>query len=158
MSMLRHRIPKLVIPLACIVDYYGFVFEVQTPAPLTLSTLAYGSDTEGLLLKDDDPTARSIATQVAKLLNIMPRDFIERSTLIKKDALLPIDVQIHRSPYRDEFFLVNAHRLISQEEPVMNNAIDKNLGEGVIDHITLLESMGRFLRPEYTASNHKNEL
>ena len=78
MSMLRHRITKLVVPLACIVDYYGFFFEVQTSAPLTLSTLAYGSETEGLLLKDDDPTARFISAQVGKLLNIMPRDFIEK--------------------------------------------------------------------------------
>jgi hypothetical protein len=55
MSILRHQIPKLIIPLACVVDYYGLVFQVQTPIKITQNTLVYGSDTEGLLFKNDDP-------------------------------------------------------------------------------------------------------
>lgn len=31
LAILRHRIPGLSIPLACIIDYYGLLFEVQTP-------------------------------------------------------------------------------------------------------------------------------
>jgi hypothetical protein len=26
LSLLRHRVPRLVIPLACIIDYYGAVY------------------------------------------------------------------------------------------------------------------------------------
>ena len=54
LALLRHRFPKLIIPLACVVDYYGIAFEIQTPSPLTLNSLVYGSDTEGLLFKNDD--------------------------------------------------------------------------------------------------------
>ena len=61
LALLRHRFPKLVVPLACVIDYYGIVFEVQSPSPLTLNTLVYGSDTEGLLFKNDDAEAEQMA-------------------------------------------------------------------------------------------------
>ena len=35
LSLLRFRIPDLLIQLACVVDYYGIVFEVHSPLPLT---------------------------------------------------------------------------------------------------------------------------
>jgi hypothetical protein len=35
LSLLRFRIPKLVVPLACVVNYFGIVFEVQSPVALT---------------------------------------------------------------------------------------------------------------------------
>ena len=70
LSLLRHRFPKLVIPLACVVDYYGIAFEVQTPSPLTLNSLVYGSDSEGLLYKNDDFEAEKLATEIGLLLNI----------------------------------------------------------------------------------------
>ena len=35
LALLRFRIPKLVVPLACVVNYYGIVFEVQSPIALT---------------------------------------------------------------------------------------------------------------------------
>ena len=28
LALLRHRVPNLVVPLACFVDYYGLTFEV----------------------------------------------------------------------------------------------------------------------------------
>ena len=31
LALLRFKIPNLVIPLACVVDYFGIVFEVQSP-------------------------------------------------------------------------------------------------------------------------------
>ena len=43
LSLLRHRIPKLVIPLTCLIDYYGDIYEVFTPGLLSLDTLVYGS-------------------------------------------------------------------------------------------------------------------
>ena len=61
LALLRHRIPRLIVPLACIVDYYGICFEVMSPSLLTLDTLAYGSDTDGLLFKNDDEDAEILA-------------------------------------------------------------------------------------------------
>jgi hypothetical protein len=42
---------------------------------------------------------------------------VEKATGQVKVALLPFDVQIHRSPIHDEYFIVNAFRLISSEQP-----------------------------------------
>lgn len=70
MSILRHQIPKLIIPLACIVDYFGLVFQVQTPVPITQNSLVYGSDNEGLLFKNDDEEGVNMALRIAKLMNI----------------------------------------------------------------------------------------
>ena len=61
LAILRHRIPSLVVPLACVVDYYGIVFEVISPAALSLNSLVYGSDTEGALYKNDIFDAEKIA-------------------------------------------------------------------------------------------------
>lgn len=54
LALLRNRFPGLVVPLACVVDYFGVRFEAQSLAPLSVNSLAYGSDLEGLLFKDDD--------------------------------------------------------------------------------------------------------
>jgi hypothetical protein len=61
LALLRFKIPKLVIPMACIIDYYGIVFEVQSPVPITQNSLVYGSDTDGLLFKNDDPEGVQMA-------------------------------------------------------------------------------------------------
>lgn len=61
MSLLRFRIPNLLIPLSCVIDYYGIFFEVQSPIPLTQTSLIYGSDTNGLLFKNDDPDGVKMA-------------------------------------------------------------------------------------------------
>lgn len=57
LSLLRNRVPRLVIPLACVIDYYGAVYQVFTPGMLSLETLVYGSQSDGLLFKDDDEDA-----------------------------------------------------------------------------------------------------
>ena len=70
MAMLRHRIPRLVVPLACTVDYFGICFEVVSPSLLTLNTLVYGSDSDGLLFKNDDEDAEILAAQMGQFFNI----------------------------------------------------------------------------------------
>ena len=69
-GILRNRIHKLVIPLACTIDYYGALYQIQSPCPLSLNSLAYGSDTNGVLYKDDNPGGERIAREVAELLNL----------------------------------------------------------------------------------------
>lgn len=53
-ALLRFKVPKLVVPLSCVIDYYSYVFEVQTAPLLTLDSLVYGSGDNGLLYKNDD--------------------------------------------------------------------------------------------------------
>jgi hypothetical protein len=48
LALMRNRLPRLVVPLACIVDYYGLKFECQSLAPLSINSLVYGSDNNGL--------------------------------------------------------------------------------------------------------------
>ena len=52
-ALLRNRIPDLIVPLACLVDYYGLKFEAQSLAPISINSLVYGSDLQGLLYKDE---------------------------------------------------------------------------------------------------------
>mmetsp|Transcript_29137 Transcript_29137/g.43912 ORF Transcript_29137/g.43912 Transcript_29137/m.43912 type:complete len:123 (+) Transcript_29137:110-478(+) len=70
LALLRHRIPKLVIPLACTVDYFGILFEVQSPCFLTLNSLVYGSDSNGVLYKDDHAAGEKIGREIGELLNL----------------------------------------------------------------------------------------
>lgn len=72
MATLRNRVARLVVPLACIVDYYGLRFECQSLAPLSINSLVYGSDTNGLTFSNRDEHAEMIAKLLASMLNIKP--------------------------------------------------------------------------------------
>ena len=157
LSLLRHKIPDLIIPLACVVDFYGLVFEVQSPAHLDLNSLVYGSDTDGLLYQDDDENGEKVAFQIQKYLNLKAFKIKERATGIVKEVILPIGVQIHRCGH--EYYLINAHKLIASEEPLVHKSNTKKLPYELVEHMALLETMRRQLRPEHTISyNYKHTL
>ncbi len=61
LSLLRGRIENLVVPLACVVDYYGNRFETQSLLPISINSIAYGSDTDGLVFHDYDAFAIKMA-------------------------------------------------------------------------------------------------
>jgi len=61
LALLRNRIQRLVVPLACLVDYYGLKFECQSLAPLSINSLVYGSDTNGLTFTNKDLHAEAMA-------------------------------------------------------------------------------------------------
>lgn len=54
LALMRNKLENLIVPLACIVDYYGIKFETQSLVPLSINSLVYGSDTDGLLFSDED--------------------------------------------------------------------------------------------------------
>ena len=54
MYLLRNKIDGLVVPLACTVDYLGLRFECISLVPASLNSLAYGSDLNGVVYKNDD--------------------------------------------------------------------------------------------------------
>jgi hypothetical protein len=56
---------------------------------------------------------------------------VEKATGLAKVALLPFDVQIHRSPLNDEYFIVNAFRLISSEQPDLAKSNVENPGQSL---------------------------
>jgi hypothetical protein len=60
-SLLRNKIKNLVVPLSCCVDYFGLRFEALSLPPVSINSLAYGSDTNGLLVKTDDRQAEEMA-------------------------------------------------------------------------------------------------
>ena len=49
----------------------------------------------------------------------------EKATGISKRAYLPYSVQLHRSELRDEYYIINAHRLLPNDEPVIHKAASK---------------------------------
>lgn len=61
LALLRNRLDRLIVPLACVVDYYGLKFETQSLAPISINSLVYGSDLDGLLFNDDDAEAEHMA-------------------------------------------------------------------------------------------------
>ena len=61
MAIMRNRLPRLVVPLATLVDYYGIKFECQSLAPLSINSLVYGSDTNGLTFTNRDAHGEAMA-------------------------------------------------------------------------------------------------
>lgn len=56
-SLLRNRIENLVVPLSCIVDYFGQRFEAISLIPASINSLVYGSDTDGQVFCNEDKEA-----------------------------------------------------------------------------------------------------
>ena len=97
LALLRNRFENLVVPLACVVDYFGLRFETQILAPLSLNSLAYGSDVDGLLFKDDDHDAEAMARAIAQALNLKSHFVEEKATKRIKRIYIPYTVQLHRN-------------------------------------------------------------
>jgi len=132
LALLRCRVHNLVAPLACIVDYYGLRFEAMSLMPLSINSLVYGSDTDGLLFTDSDQEAERIAEQVSKLVNIKPHFIQERATGLVKQIHLPYTVQLHRSKdYQADpkVYLVNALRLMPADESLRKQQLAPPLYE-----------------------------
>ena len=79
-NLLRNKIPNLVVPLACSVDYLGLRFECVSIIPVTTNSLVYGSDMNDLLFKTEDPYACQMADAIASALNLKPHFIRERAT------------------------------------------------------------------------------
>jgi len=97
LAALRNRVSRLVVPLACLVDYYGLRFECQSLAPLSMNSLVYGSDLNGLTFTNKDEHAELMAKQIGYLLNLKPHYVEEQATGRLKLAYLPYTVQLHRN-------------------------------------------------------------
>lgn len=72
LSALRNRVSRLIVPLACLVDFFGLRFECQSLSPLSINSLVYGSDTNGLVFTNKDEHAEQMAKQIGRLLNLKP--------------------------------------------------------------------------------------
>ena len=91
------------------------------------------------------------------MLNLKPYKIIERATGIAKLAYLPYSVQIHKSEMNEEYFIVNAYRLIPNEEPIIHKDVSKGASKEILEHLAQIDSLSRQLRPELSVANHNNE-
>jgi len=91
-NLLRNKIPNLVVPLGCSVDYLGLRYECMSIIPATINSLVYGSDLNDLLFKTDDPHASQMAEAIASALNLKPHFIRERATQKLKQTALPFSV------------------------------------------------------------------
>lgn len=80
LSLVRNRIENLVVPLSCTVDYFGVRFECLSIPPISLNTLVYGSDNEGLIFCNENEAAHQMAVKIASLLNLKPHFVREQTT------------------------------------------------------------------------------
>lgn len=54
MAFLRCKFEKALIPLCCIIDYFGIWFEVHSLSPITINSIVWGSDNDGLTFVNKD--------------------------------------------------------------------------------------------------------
>ena len=73
LQILRNKFENLVVPLACVVDYYGIRFEVQSFVSISSNSLVYGSDNEGLTFNQLE--AVDLAKEIGSKLNLKPHVF-----------------------------------------------------------------------------------
>lgn len=78
LSVVWNKFENLIVPLGCVVDYYGIRFECQSYVPLTTSSLVYGSDNEGLSVESKDGV--HLAIEISQKLNLRPHMFWTRGT------------------------------------------------------------------------------
>lgn len=83
-ALMRNRIENLVVPLSCVVDYFGQRFHAQSLIPVSTNSLVYGSDTDGLVFKSDDKEAEQMAREMGSLLNLKPHMIREQATGFEK--------------------------------------------------------------------------
>jgi hypothetical protein len=140
LSLLRNQIENLVVPLSCIVDYFGVKFECFSIPPISLNSLVYGSDTEGLVFANQDEGAHQMAVKIGLLLNLKPHFIREQTTSKLKQIVLPYDVQLHRNSDAQDpsIYILNAHRLFASEESLRS----------LLSPPSDVELLGRQLRPE----------
>ena len=60
-ALLRNKVENLVVPLSCIVDYFGTRFLAMSLIPASINSLAYGSDTDGLVFRNEEKEAEKLA-------------------------------------------------------------------------------------------------
>ena len=61
-AILRNKIENLVVPLSCVVDFFGQRYHAMSLIPASINSLVYGSDTDGLVFKNEDKEAEQMAS------------------------------------------------------------------------------------------------
>lgn len=64
LNFIRAKFNKLLVPLACVVDYFGIRYEVQSLCPISINSISYGSDNEGLTFTKNCPDAEILAERI----------------------------------------------------------------------------------------------
>ena len=70
---------------------------------------------------------------------------------------MPVGVQIHKNEKNKEFYLVNAHLLVPCEEHVFHKSAG-DLPVEVLEHLAVLESQGKPMRPELSLNYHQGKV
>ena len=65
LSFLRNKFPGVLVPLGCMIDYFGIRYECQSLCPITLNSLIYGTDNEGITIENYDLEAENLAVNMS---------------------------------------------------------------------------------------------
>eukprot|EP00771_Trimastix_marina_P000058 gnl/Trimastix_PCT/1058.p1 GENE.gnl/Trimastix_PCT/1058~~gnl/Trimastix_PCT/1058.p1 ORF type:complete len:1404 (-),score=522.83 gnl/Trimastix_PCT/1058:348-4559(-) len=147
LALARARIDGVCVPLAVIVDHFGIRFMCHAIAPVDTHSLAYGSNT-GCLVVRDDPDAHEYASRVAERFNVKAHGVTEHLTGATKTLALPCTAELHRAPLvhtaqsdpqLTRFFLLSLGRVLPPDLPgPQADAPDAPQGPDVIDSLTRL--------------------
>eukprot|EP00698_Gefionella_okellyi_P020152 TRINITY_DN6297_c0_g1_i1.p1 TRINITY_DN6297_c0_g1~~TRINITY_DN6297_c0_g1_i1.p1 ORF type:complete len:1269 (+),score=363.22 TRINITY_DN6297_c0_g1_i1:61-3867(+) len=132
LDFLRGKVSGLTVPLACVVDHYGNRFLCLAAVDIGFNTLLYGSNNDGLVIKDVEQAA-PLAQGVAQVANLKAHKVVERLSQSEVMLFTAYTTELHHTGGQDGFFtLINAGRLLPPDNPSSDR----------IDHVVKL------LRPE----------
>jgi len=90
LAFIRSKFENALVPLCCIVDYYGIWFEVHSFCPISINSLVFGSDNDGLTFTNKD--GLDLAIQIGAWMNLKSHSFWARGTL--EDFTTPIPFSV----------------------------------------------------------------
>eukprot|EP00744_Colponema_vietnamica_P001049 GILI01001788.1.p1 GENE.GILI01001788.1~~GILI01001788.1.p1 ORF type:complete len:1045 (+),score=336.05 GILI01001788.1:182-3316(+) len=143
LNLIRGKVDGVEVPIACIVDYFGIRFLSQSIVPISVKSIVYGSNTDGLVVYNNQAQAEDKASEIASLLNLAPHQVREKGTKRVTELRLPFTLEMHDGgKVRDEdgenkvLYVMNAGRVLPPDNP----------SDDSIDCLT------KVMRPEYLCS------
>ena len=108
LNHIRRQQDDLMVPLACLVDYFGRFYMVYALSGIDCNSLVHGSLTQGIAIKNDLNDIPAVKV-LSRQLNIKPHYVVERGTSKVRPILLSSGVEIHR--FEGKIYLTDVERL-----------------------------------------------
>lgn len=119
LNQLRNMQSKIVVPMACLIEYYGTYFVAHAAVAVSFDTLVYGSFTQNLLIRNS-LSETDIIEEISKRLNIKKHKVKEIATGKFIEIVLTPGIEIHK--VGDILYITDVEYLMPFEIlPLTNN-------------------------------------
>jgi len=141
LEFMRDKIQGIETPLCCLINYSGTGYLVQSICPISLKSIIYGSNTEGI-----DIVSKELALEAVKhtsqLFNIKEHIVYDRVKRVGKYVSLAYDCEFHEGD-DGNFYFLNPIRMLAPD---------------ITNSENLYEINGRVFRPEFQSYYCSDEL